>query len=267
MNPGTVTEEINGISGFDPTFGMPAIWVRSEQKTEAEMLGYTIVDAVSVMVTHLTETIKESSHEILTREDAQQLVDKVKEHAPTVVAELVPDVLGLGEVQSVLQNLLRERIPIRNLPAILEVLADHGKKVKDPDQLTELVRQRLGRVLCEIHGGKSKALACIVIDPQLEGAIEGELIGQSTGEMSAAVLQRIQENAAENFTAAIQAGHDPVILTRVSIRRYVADMLYGLKPRIPVLSYNEVSYASKVEPVGQISITSTEERVPLELGA
>ncbi len=267
MNPGTVSEEIEGVRGVDPTFGMPAVWVRDEKKTEAEMLGYTVVDAISVMVTHLTETIREHSFEILTREDVQALIDRIKEDAPTVVAELVPDVLGLGEIQGVLQNLLKERVPIRNLPVILEVLADNGKKVKDVEQLTEFVRQRLGRLLCEMHGGKEGEIACIVVDPQLESAIEQELIGQTTGTMSAVVLQKIQESAAECYTEAIQSGREAVILTRLSVRRYISDMLAGMKPRIPVLSFNEISGARKVEPVGQISITPSEDPAALELSA
>ncbi len=267
MNPGTVTEEIDGVRGLDPTFGMPAVWVRDEQKTEAEMLGYTVVDAISVMVTHLTETIRANASEVLTREDVQSLVDRIKEDAPTVVGELVPDVLGLGEIQGVLQNLLRERVPIRNLPVILEVLADHGKKIKDVEQLTEFVRQRLGRVLCEMHGDNEGTIACIVVDPHLEGAIEQELVGQTTGAMSAGSLQKIQENASECYGAAMQEGKEAVILTRATTRRYIADMLTGLKPRIPVLSFNEITAAKRVEPVGQISITPSEEKTPLELSA
>ncbi len=267
MNPGTVTEEIDGVRGLDPTFGMPAVWVRDEQKTEAEMLGYTVVDAISVMVTHLTETIRANASEVLTREDVQSLVDRIKEDAPTVVGELVPDVLGLGEIQGVLQNLLGERVPIRNLPVILEVLADHGKKIKDVEQLTEFVRQRLGRVLCEMHGDKEGTIACIVVDPHLEGAIEQELVGQTTGAMSAGSLQKIQESASECYGAAMQEGKEAVILTRATTRRYIADMLTGLKPRIPVLSFNEITAAKRVEPVGQISITPSEEKTPLELSA
>jgi flagellar biosynthesis protein FlhA len=173
----------------------------------------------------------------------------------------------LGEIQCVLQNLLRERVPIRNLPVILEVLADHGKKIKDPEQLTELVRQRMGRVLCEMHGGKGGEIACIVVDPHLESAIEQELIGQSTGTMTAVTLQKIQESAAACYTDAIQMGKEPIILTRATVRRYIADMLHGMKPRIPVLAFNEITSAKKVEPVGQVSITPTAEPVSLELSA
>ncbi|MCA9319481.1 MAG: FHIPEP family type III secretion protein, partial [Planctomycetes bacterium] len=125
MNPGMVSDEIQGIQGEDPTFGLPAVWIKESQRSEAEMFGYTVVDPVSVLVTHLTETIRVHAADLLTREDVQTLLDRLKESAPTVVKELVPDVLNMGEVQLVLQDLLRERIPIKNLPAILETLADH----------------------------------------------------------------------------------------------------------------------------------------------
>ncbi len=267
MNPGNVTEEISGVRGEDPTFGMPAIWVREEQKNEAEMLGYTVVDAISVMVTHLTETIRGHAAELLTREDVQALLDRVREHSPTVVGELHPEVLGLGEIQGVLQNLLSERVPIRNMPAILETLADQGKKLKDPDQLTEFVRQRLSRLLCELHGDRDGKLAVIVLDPQLESALEAELGGQTSGSLSATALQRLQERAVAAYGDSVRGGHDPVILTRAGVRRYLAEVLAGIKPRIPVLSYNEVAMAKSVVPVGQISITQKDEKkTPLAAG-
>ncbi|MEE9390974.1 MAG: flagellar biosynthesis protein FlhA [Planctomycetota bacterium] len=261
MDPGSATEEIQGIRGIDPTFGMPATWVRDENRAEAEMLGYAVVDAVSVMITHLTETIRRHGDELLSRDDVQTLLDRLKEHSPTVVKELVPDILGLGEIQQVMQNLMRERVSVRNLGQILEVLADHGKQIKDIGQLTELVRQRLARSICAQHASPEGILHAIVLDPELESAIEAEVLGQeSAGGLQAAGLQRLQESAVDAWTAAVRKGHQPVILTRASVRRYFAEIFAGLNPALTILSYNEVAPVKQVEPVGQISLTTTEPR-------
>ena len=263
MNPGTAVEEVQGIKGRDPTFGLPAVWVKESRRNEAEMLGYTVVDAVSVLVTHLTETIKEHAAELLTREDVQGLLKQTEQAAPTVVKELVPDVLNLGEIQAVLQNLLRERLPIRNLVAILETLADHGRKLKDPDALTELVRQRLGRLLCELHSDAKGSVAAIVLDPQLEAALERD----AAGSLPPGAMQRFQEETATLYAEAVKKGKDPVILARASVRRVVSGLLQGLKPRIPVLSYNEVAMAREVEPLGQVRFSPAQGREALMSGA
>ncbi len=260
MNPGTATEEIQGIRSKDPTFGLPAVWITEAQKTEAELLGYTVVDPISVLVTHLTETIRRDQAELLTREDVQTLLKQLEETNPTVVKELVPDVLAMGEVQAVLQDLLTERIPIKNLPAILEALADHGRKIKDTHQLTELVRQRLGRLITELHADADGRIHAIIIDPELESAVEQDLLGQKPATLSPGALQRIQSSAAEAYADAMKQGVEPVILARASVRRTFAEMLTGLDPRIPVLSYNEVAGASEVRPVGQIAISSAPDR-------
>jgi flagellar biosynthesis protein FlhA len=258
MGPDFGKDSVPGIATTDPTFGMPAVWVDAAHKAEAESLGYAIVDAESVLVTHLTEVLREHAHEILSRDDVQKLLDKLKETAPAVVGELVPDVLGLGVIQAVLQNLLRERVSVRNLPAILEVLADHGRKTKEPDSLTELARQRLSRTLVETHGGDDGAVYALTLEPPLEQALADALGGSAdpkvTAILSPASMRRLQEAVAASWQAA-QARHprQPVLLVRASIRRYLADLFRAFAPRIPVLSYNEVTTARSIEAAGTVS--------------
>jgi flagellar biosynthesis protein FlhA len=253
MNPGHVAEPIAGVKTTDPTFGLPAVWVRDDKKVEAEALGYTVVDANTVLVTHLSETLKSHAHEILTRDDVGALIDKYKAHSPAVVNELIPEILHLGDVQRVLQNLLLERIPVRNLGAILECLADNGRKVKDVDQLTELVRQRIGRTLCELVQGRDGILRAIVVDPEVETHIDDALAGRDGAEITPDMVKEFQESAAKTYVEATRRGFDPFVLVRATVRRYVVDLLSGASPRIPVLSFGEVSSARQIEPCGQIS--------------
>jgi flagellar biosynthesis protein FlhA len=253
MNPGHVSEPLSGIKTTDPTFGLPALWIREDKKSEAEAIGYTVVDCNTVLITHLSETIKSHAAEILTRDDVTHLLDKFKAHSPAVVAELIPDILHAGDVQRVLAQLLAERIPIRNLGAILECLADHGRKIKDHDQLTELVRERLGRTLCEMHQGRDGVVRAIVVEPDVEGHMEAALAGQDGATITPQLVQKFQQGAGRAYSDAVKKGFEPAVLVRTTIRKYVSDLLAAASPRIAVLSYNEVAYAKRVEPVGQIS--------------
>jgi flagellar biosynthesis protein FlhA len=258
MGPDLGKNSIDGIVTTDPTFGMPAVWVDVAHRAEAEALGYAIVDAESVLVTHLTEVLREHAHEILSRDDVQKLLDKLKETAPAVVGELVPDVMGLGTVQAVLQNLLRERISIRNLPAVLEVLADQGKKVKEADALSELARQRLSRTLVETHGGDDGAIYALTLDPPFEQALADGLAGSTDPKVTAALsptsMRRLQEAVATCWQSAqAKLQRTPVLLVRTSVRRYLSDLFRALTPRIPVLSYNEVTTARSIEAAGIVS--------------
>ena len=156
MNPGMVEEEIDGIKTVEPAFGLPAIWIAKAEKDRAEMLGYTVVDPPSVIVTHLTEIIKKYSHELLGRQEVKILIDNIKETHPALIEELVPKVLSVGEIQKVLANLLREGLPIRDLITIFETLADFGETIKDTDILTEYVRQALSRTITSKYSVDNK---------------------------------------------------------------------------------------------------------------
>ena len=171
MNPTGGPLEIEGIDTVEPAFGLPAKWITADKKEKAELLGYTIVDASSVLATHLTEVIKAYSHELLGRQEVKNILDNIKEEYPSVVEELVPDLLSLGEVQKVLCNLLKENVPIRDMVTILEALGDYATLTKDTDLLTEYVRQRLKRVITDrfIYGKKANVIT-------LESKVEEEIL-------------------------------------------------------------------------------------------
>jgi flagellar biosynthesis protein FlhA len=256
MNPGGADEEIAGIPTKDPTFGLDAIWIPAGKKSEAEILGYTVVDPPSVLVTHLTEIVKTHAHELLSRDDVQAALDRMKETQPTVVAELTSDILPVGIIQKVLSNLLRERIPIRNLSSILEALADHARETKDAHQLTELVRARLGRTIVKTHGNSEGRILALTLDPAVEQEALQLLVvapEQSTHQ-GAQLLRRIQDAALGAWSSAQVRGQDAVILVRAPLRRHLAELFRNLKPPIPVLAYGEVLEARGVDSVGVIRL-------------
>ena len=168
MNPGYVEEEISGIPTFEPSFHLPAIWITESQREKAESLGYTVVDPPSIIATHLTEIIRQYISELLTRQDVQNLVDNLKESNPSLVGELVPSQLGIGEIQKVLQNLLREGVSIRDLLTILETLADYAGTTRDSDILTEYVRQSLKRAISNKYFPSHETTSVVTLDPRSE---------------------------------------------------------------------------------------------------
>ena len=268
MNPGTATEELQGIATTDPTFGLPATWVPRTERAQAETLGYTVIDPEAVLVTHLTEVIKAHAHEILSREDVQKALDRVKETNASVVNELVPDVLPLGTIQKVLSNLLRERIPIRNLPTILEVLADSGRSAKDPDVLTEAVRQRLARLICESHANEEGKVAAITFEPSLEQQLADSFSGEAgAGAISPDALRAMQEEVVRVWSEAQGRGEEPVLLVRSGLRRHLADLFTRLTPPIPVLSFSEIVSARGVLSAGIVQLQGTGEARPRSASA
>ncbi len=241
---------LKGKHATDPAFGLPAIWVDELERNEAELRGYTVVDAISVLVTHLSEVLKQALPDILSRDDVKQLVELAKVSAPAVVGELVPDRLGYAEVQAVLKNLLREEVPIKNMPGILEALADAAAKSKDPETLTELVRQRLARALCERYGDEQAKLLAVTLDPEVEGRLSATVNRRADGEgdpVGPAYLHRLVEEIERKISAASKGGKRPVLLVRSSVRRFVSELVRGTLPKLPVLSYNEVVSAREVE--------------------
>ena len=256
MDPGGGLDPIPGVATEDPTFGLPATWVHNDRKGEAEVLGYTVVDPESVLVTHLTEVVKEHADELLSREDVQNALERVRETNPTVVNELVPDILSIGVIQKVLSNLLRERIPIRDLVAILETLSDSGGDHKDPDDLTELVRTRLSRSIAEMCVAPSGKIQALTLAPALEQQAMETLVNQTDGNphLGAALLHRLQEAVVEAWRRAQTSGFEPVLLVRGPLRRHLSELLRSLKPPIPVLSFGEVLKADGIESVGLVQL-------------
>jgi len=252
MDGGGAAGKIRGKPTKDPTFGLPAFWVDAAGRDEAEIMGYTTIDATSVLVTHLSETIKKNFDEILTRDDVKELVENVKRDSPAVVAELVPERLSYGEVQQVLRNLLREEVPIRNMPLILEALADHAPRTKDVEQLTELVRQRLGRTLCEQHADKSGVIHAVTLDPALENRIAASVGAGGGGDakpVDPAYLQRLVERIERTLSTAAKGGREVVLLVRSNVRRLIGELVRASLPKVAVVSYNEVVPARSIETV------------------
>lgn len=255
LNGGTADGEIPGIDTRDPTFGLPARWIREEDRAEAEAKGYTVVDAASVLVTHLTETLRNNAADIVSRDDVQALLERVREQAPTVVNDLIPNLLTLSDVHKVLRLLLREKVSIRNLSQILETLGDHAAKVKEADVLAELVRVRLARAICERHTGPDGKLYALTLDAELEGELSealGNGIDRPAGPIPPETLTRIVEGIAARLQASPLAAGDAVLAVRANHRRALAEALYGVAPRLSVLSFNEVAAARRVESIGSV---------------
>jgi flagellar biosynthesis protein FlhA len=256
MNPGLAEEEIEGIPTKEPAFGLPAVWVARHNRDRAERLGYTIVEPSAVLATHLTELIMSHMDELLTREDVQGLVKHVKETAPTVVDELIPNLLTLGELQKVLHGLLRERVSIRNLEAILETLADYAARSRDTEVLTEYCRHRLAREISAGYADEDNRIHVVTLAPNIEQELLDAVQRAETGQYMPVDPRRadlIAANATQAVQPLLMAGHEPVVLTSAPVRRYVKRIMERQQPKIVVLSYNEVDPAFQLESEGQVS--------------
>ena len=267
MNPGTASGTIDGIPTTEPAFGLPALWVAESARGDAEMAGYTVIDPTSVIATHLTEIIKTHSPDLLGRQETSALLDNVKQHYPVVVEELIPNLLTVGEVQRVLQNLLRERIPIRNLLLILENLADGARASKDIDYLTERVRAAMARHICAEYA-ENGLLSVITVDPRLETLL-GEAVRR--GEDAYALLDpgtvaKIYASLTKRISDAQQGGLHPIVLTSPGTRLALKRLTERAAPSLVVLSYSEIAPGLRVESIGQISTTEEEALEPVGAG-
>jgi flagellar biosynthesis protein FlhA len=256
MNPGTATNGIEGIPTVEPAFNLPALWIPESARGDAELAGYTVIDPTSVIATHLTELIKTHAPDLLGRQETSALLDNVKQHYPVVVDELVPGLLTVGEIQRVLQNLLRERIPIRNLLLILENLADGARASKDIDFLTERVRAAMARHISAEYT-ENGLLSVITVDPRLE-----TLLGEAArrGEDAYALLDpntvaKIYGSLTKQIQAAQGAGLQPIVLTSPQTRLALKRLTERAAPQLVVLSYSEIAPGLRVESIGQISTT------------
>jgi flagellar biosynthesis protein FlhA len=256
MNPGTATSEIDGIPTTEPAFNLPAQWIPESARGDAEMAGYTVIDPTSVIATHITEIIKSHAPDLLGRQETSALLDNVKQHYPVVVEELVPQLLTVGEVQRVLQNLLRERIPIRNLLLILENLADGARVSKDTDFLTERVRAALGRHICAEYA-EDGLLSVITVDPRLETLL-GEAVRRGEDAyalLDPATVARVYASLTRQMQTAQQSGLAPIVLSSPSVRLALKRLTERAAPSLVVLSYSEIAPGLRVESIGQISTT------------
>jgi len=257
MDPGDAVGTLSGIPTTEPAFGLPAIWIPEVQHAEAEALGYTVVDGESVIVTHLTETIRNHAAQLLTRQDVRQLLDQLKEINEAVVTEIVPDVLSLGEIQRVLQSLLAEGVSIRDLGAIVESVGDKARITRDPTLLAEYARQALGRAITAPHLDPTQTLRVITLDPTIEQELATSITQTSDGEYLAmepvraqAVLTAVKSQS-DHATA--RGGMRPVLLCSARVRRHLRRLVESAVPHLPVCSYNEVAPGISVETIGVIS--------------
>ena len=255
MDPGTAASKINGKPAVDPAFGLPAVWIDESRRDDAEILGYTVIDPTSVLVTHLSEVLRGSLAELMTRDDVKELVENARHIAPAVVEELIPDRLGYGELQQVLRNLLSEGVAVRNMPAILETLADNAAKTRDPEALTELCRQRLGRALCEQYGDATGTVHAVTIDPEIEARVAAAVGRTNEPDVAAigpAYLTALVDEIGQTIGRASQSGKDAVLLVRSNIRRFLSELVKASLPKVAVLSFNEVVPARAVDTVSVV---------------
>lgn len=250
---------IPGIETREPAFDLPALWIESDTRLAAEQAGYTIVDASAVLATHLTEIIRRHGADLLGRQETKTLLDKVGEDHGAVVDELVPDLLSIGEVQRVLQNLLREGVSIRNLVVILETLADGARMQRDVDELTEIVRTSLGPQLTQMYTGPDGRLSVLTLDASLEEELR-EAIGDD-GHGLGWNPQRVQlflERLAASWEAAMTKGMQPALLCPPPLRRPLRQLTSRSLPRLPILSYNEVTASADVHAAGMVSLADAD---------
>jgi len=260
IDGGTVSERMSGVDTKEPAFGLPALWIEDSRRHEAEHRGYTVVEPSSVIATYLTEIVRRHADELLTRQEVNRLLDHLKETAPKLVDEVVPSVLKPGDVQRVLQALLRERVPIRDLETILEAIADVAPRTKDSEILTEYARNAVARTLCHQHKADDGRLRCITLDPTLEQTIAKGLERSEHGTMLtlppkfqtrivAAIAKQVEKAGAN------AGGRALVLLVPPQIRPWVRRMLEVRLPAVAVLSYNEIVRGFEVETLGMVVLT------------
>ena len=256
MNPGYVEEEITGIPTFEPSFHLPAIWITESQRERAESLGYTVVDPPSIIATHLTEVIRSHIAELLTRQDVQNLIDNLKESNPVIVEELIPKLLGLGDVQKVLQNLLSEGVSIRDLLSIFEVLADHATTTHDTDVLTEYVRQGLKRAISGRYFAPNEVTQVITVDPKVEQDIMASIKQTEQGAYLTLDPERIKAIIAsleEEIKKLEDMGKTPIVVTSPIVRMYFKGLTQDYVKDLIVVSYNEIDSNVELSSVGMVT--------------
>jgi flagellar biosynthesis protein FlhA len=256
MDPGDATPGLQGIPTTEPTYGLPAVWVHSSDRAEAEALGYTVVDAESMIVTHLTEIIRTHASELLTRQDVHTLLDRLKETNAAVVEEIVPEVLTLGEIQRVLRALLAEGVPVRDLGTIMEAIGDKARITRDTGLLTEYARQALGRAITAPHLDERLCLQAITLDPAIEQEVATSITQTTDGEYLAIDPPRAQAIVGALRTQVEQASargaRNPILLCSARVRRHLRRLIAQAQPHLPVCSYNEIAPGVNVETIGVI---------------
>ena len=258
MDNGAVTGPIpHAEATTEPAFGLPAFWISESQRADAELRNYTVVEATAVLATHLTEIIKSHAYELLTRQETKNLLDNLKTRLPALIEEVIPTQIKPGELQKVMQNLLRERVPVRDLETIIETLGDYSARTKDLDVLTEYVRNSLARTICKQYVDEADKVWCLTLDPALEDLINGHLDrGErgTTNTMPPATAQQIVKQISNKVLELTQAGRSAVVLCGPQVRAAVRKMIEVSVPHVAVLAYNEIVPEVSVEAVGLVGM-------------
>jgi len=264
IDSGAVTTRVSGVEAKEPAFGLPALWIALDHRQDAEHKNYTVVEPTSVLATHLTETIKRYADELLTRNEVNRLLDNLRGRSPKLVEEAVPDVIKPGEIQAVLQSLLREGVPVRDLETILETLADWAPRTKDPEVLTEYVRNALARTICHLHRTPEGKINCITLDPRLEEMVNTNLQRSEQGTFQA-MPPRLQQRIVEAVQTTVRQatadsmGQTPVLLCPPQIRVWVRRMIEPVLSSVAVMSYNEIVRGIELESKGMVAIDEESE--------
>ncbi len=256
MNPGYVEEEITGIPTFEPSFHLPAVWITEGQRERAEAMGYTVVDPPSIIATHLTEIVRQHIHELLTRQDVQNLINNIQEANQTLVTELVPKLLGVGEIQKVLQNLLEEGISIRDLVTIFETLADYAPTTRDTDILTEYVRQALKRAISSKYFSETDSTSVVTLDPKVEQDIMNSVKQTEQGAyltLEPDRAQKIISSLKKEVDKLENLGKTPIILASPIVRMYFKKLTSDYFKDLIVVSYNEIESNVELQSVGMVT--------------
>ncbi len=257
MNPGYVEEEITGIPTFEPSFHLPAIWITENQRERAESLGYTVVDPPSIIATHLTEVIRSHIFELLTRQDVQNLINNIQEANPTLIQELVPKLVSVGEIQKVLQNLLKEGISIRDLITIFETLADYATNTRDTDVLTEYARQSLKRAISSKYFPVSEVTSVVTLDPKVEQDIMNSVKQTEQGAyltLDPEKTRSIMNSVEEEVQKLEDIGKNPIVITSPIVRMYFKKLTQDYFKDLIVISYNEIESNVELQSVGMVTV-------------
>jgi flagellar biosynthesis protein FlhA len=256
MHSGAVSEPIRGIDVREPAFGLPAVWIADHDRERAELTGYTVVEPSAVLSTHIQEVLRKNADKILGRQDTKKLIENLKKEYPAVVEELTPELLPTGTVQKVLQNLLREGIPVRDLVTILEALIDYARVTKNVDVLTEYVRHSLSETLARLYRESDGSMYAIMMDPRLEQQLTGALQNQRESSPSLGLppssIQAIHAGITAGCERASEGGHTPIVLCAATVRPYFYRLIHTAFPQVVVLSFTELPPDTDIEFIGKL---------------
>ena len=273
MDSGVATGRLDGESTTEPSFGLPAVWIDPIQRVRAETMNYTVVEAPAVVTTHISEIVRRYSDELLTREEVNNLVEGLKERTPRLIEEAIPALVKVAELHKVLQNLLRERVPIRDLESIIEAMAEWGPRTKDLDVLTEYVRNALKRSICGQYAARGEngrlSLACVTLDPSFEDAVSGYIDRGANGtsvNMPSRVSQAMGKRIVDAIDPLVRAGRHPVVIASPQVRSVIRQIIEPMLPIAAVLGYHEVVADIEVESFGLVTMGETSAQADAKSG-